>query len=147
MRAWSSLCLENLDLSVASLSLSARSTDISAGYVSVLSALLQPTHLILDSWPTTSSFLTSSSSTITYSPGGFHPVHIGDNFCEGRYTVVPKLRHGTYSTVWLAKDSTTTRHVALKILAASASQWSRNSSYEDVKVLSLSRLRSSEGDE
>lgn len=76
-----------------------------------------------------------------YRPGGFHPVHIGDTLGEGRYTVVHKLGHGTYSTVWLAKHSTTARYVSLKILAASALQWSGNNSYgasgeEEVKVLS-----------
>ncbi|KJA12935.1 hypothetical protein HYPSUDRAFT_209980 [Hypholoma sublateritium FD-334 SS-4] len=85
-----------------------------------------------------------------YGPGGFHPVHIGDTFSEGRYTVVHKLGYGTYSTVWLAKHSITARYVSLKILAASSSQWSDNSSYGasgEEEVRALSCLRSGGEDE
>jgi serine/threonine-protein kinase SRPK3 len=39
-----------------------------------------------------------------YVKGGYHPVHIGDSFSNGRYTVVRKLGWGHFSTVWLAKD-------------------------------------------
>lgn len=39
-----------------------------------------------------------------YCLGGFHPVHIGDTFKEGRYKAVRKLGHGAFSTVWLAQD-------------------------------------------
>jgi len=38
-----------------------------------------------------------------YLPGGYHPVHLGDIYCE-RYKVINKLGFGTYSTVWLARD-------------------------------------------
>ncbi|KAF8256547.1 kinase-like domain-containing protein [Lactarius quietus] len=40
-----------------------------------------------------------------YCKGGYHPVHIGDSFSDGRYTVVRKLGWGHFSTVWLAKDT------------------------------------------
>ena len=40
-----------------------------------------------------------------YVKGGYHPVHIGDSFSDGRYTVVRKLGWGHFSTVWLAKDT------------------------------------------
>ena len=40
-----------------------------------------------------------------YVKGGYHPVHIGDTFSDGRYTVVRKLGWGHFSTVWLAKDA------------------------------------------
>ena len=40
-----------------------------------------------------------------YVKGGYHPVHIGDTFSEGRYLVVRKLGWGHFSTVWLAKDT------------------------------------------
>ncbi|KAI1122434.1 kinase-like protein [Nemania abortiva] len=53
-----------------------------------------------------------------YCPGGYHPVRIGDVFANGRYTVVNKLGWGSYSTVWLATDWRTKRHVALKVLTA-----------------------------
>ena len=55
-----------------------------------------------------------------YCLGGYHPTHIGDRFFDGRYEIVHKLGHGSYSTVWLAKDHLEPRYVALKILIASA---------------------------
>ncbi|KAF7322180.1 Protein kinase [Mycena kentingensis (nom. inval.)] len=54
-----------------------------------------------------------------YKPGGFHPVHLGDTFSNGRYTVVRKLGHGASSTIWLVSDDQTNTYVALKIVAAS----------------------------
>ncbi|KAH9923759.1 kinase-like protein [Epithele typhae] len=51
-----------------------------------------------------------------YVKGGYHPVHIGDTFSDGRYQVVRKLGWGHFSTVWLAKDSKLNRHVALKVV-------------------------------
>lgn len=51
-----------------------------------------------------------------YVKGGYHPVHIGDTFSDGRYVVVRKLGWGHFSTVWLAKDTKMNRHVALKIV-------------------------------
>ncbi|KZV99851.1 kinase-like protein [Exidia glandulosa HHB12029] len=51
-----------------------------------------------------------------YQPGGYHPVRIGDTFHDGRYLVVRKLGWGHFSTVWLAKDHKTDRHVALKVV-------------------------------
>jgi len=51
-----------------------------------------------------------------YVKGGYHPVHIGDSFSDGRYTVVRKLGWGHFSTVWLAKDDKMNRHVALKVV-------------------------------
>ncbi|KAH8114263.1 kinase-like protein [Phellopilus nigrolimitatus] len=51
-----------------------------------------------------------------YVKGGYHPVHIGDAFSDGRYIVVRKLGWGHFSTVWLAKDTKFNRHVALKVV-------------------------------
>ncbi|KAG6330115.1 hypothetical protein ID866_8974 [Astraeus odoratus] len=51
-----------------------------------------------------------------YVRGGYHPVHLGDTFSDGRYVVVRKLGWGHFSTVWLAKDTKTNRHVALKVV-------------------------------
>ncbi|KAH9857387.1 kinase-like domain-containing protein [Lenzites betulinus] len=51
-----------------------------------------------------------------YVKGGYHPVHIGDAFSNGRYVVVRKLGWGHFSTVWLANDTKLNRHVALKIV-------------------------------
>ncbi|KAL4803353.1 kinase-like domain-containing protein [Aspergillus unguis] len=52
-----------------------------------------------------------------YEPDGYHPVHIGD-FFHNRYRVVHKLGHGTFSTIWLARDEALSRYVALKICTA-----------------------------
>jgi serine/threonine protein kinase len=40
-----------------------------------------------------------------YTPGGYHPVDIGDTITNRQddYTVVHKLGHGGFSTVWLVK--------------------------------------------
>lgn len=53
-----------------------------------------------------------------YRPGGFHPVHLGDTFASGRYRVIHKLGFGGFSTVWLARDQSQKRYVALKIITA-----------------------------
>lgn len=57
-----------------------------------------------------------------YCPGGYHPTCIGDQYRDGRYQVIHKLGYGSYSTVWLAQDHLKSRHVALKILVAAASE-------------------------
>lgn len=57
-----------------------------------------------------------------YRPGGLHPIHIEDSLDCGRYTVIHKLGYGSSSTVWLARDGTLNRYVALKILTAEASK-------------------------
>ena len=55
-----------------------------------------------------------------YCHGGYHPVHLDDEFANGRYRVVHKLGFGTHSTVWLARDELEKKYVALKIGAATA---------------------------
>ncbi|KAI1640123.1 kinase-like protein [Biscogniauxia mediterranea] len=60
----------------------------------------------------------SEESLARYCPGGYHPVRIGDVFANGRYKVLCKLWYGVYPAVWLAFDSVTERHVALKLLTA-----------------------------
>jgi hypothetical protein len=54
-----------------------------------------------------------------YNPQGYHPVHLGDGFKNGRYKVANKLGDGDSSTVWLAKDIKNHSYVALKILTSS----------------------------
>lgn len=49
-----------------------------------------------------------------YQPGGYYPALIGDMF-KDRYRIVHKLGHGTYSTVWLARDEQQAAYVAVKI--------------------------------
>ncbi|KAG6864396.1 hypothetical protein C0991_009885 [Blastosporella zonata] len=51
-----------------------------------------------------------------YVKGGYHPVKLGDTFSDGRYIVVRKLGWGHFSTVWLARDTKMSRHVALKVV-------------------------------
>lgn len=46
-----------------------------------------------------------ANTAAQYVKGGYHPVHIGDTFSDGRYIVVRKLGWGHFSTVWLAKDT------------------------------------------
>lgn len=56
-----------------------------------------------------------------YRPGGLHPVHIGDTFSNGKYRIIHKLGHGGFSTVWLAREESQKRYVALKIIRAETS--------------------------
>ncbi|KAF9069593.1 kinase-like domain-containing protein [Rhodocollybia butyracea] len=56
-----------------------------------------------------------------YTPGGFHPIMIGDEFSHGRYRIIHKLGYGGFSTTWLARDQHKNILVALKALRASAS--------------------------
>ncbi|PVH86470.1 kinase-like protein [Cadophora sp. DSE1049] len=55
-----------------------------------------------------------------YRPGGLHPVSLGDKLKKGRYEIVRKLGHGSFSTVWLAQDTRCSLFVAIKISRADA---------------------------
>lgn len=55
-----------------------------------------------------------------YCKGGYHPVQVGEEYNDGRYTVVRKLGWGHFSTVWLSRDNTTGKHVALKVVRSAA---------------------------
>lgn len=55
-----------------------------------------------------------------YCKGGYHPVHVGENFKDGKYTVVRKLGWGHFSTVWLSRDNVNEKHVALKVVRSAA---------------------------
>ena len=55
-----------------------------------------------------------------YEPGGYHPVMIYD-LLHNRYRIVDKLGYGGYSTIWLARDETLKRYVAIKIGISSPS--------------------------
>lgn len=55
-----------------------------------------------------------------YCKGGYHPVTIGEKFNNNKYTVVRKLGWGHFSTVWLSRDNTTGKHVALKVVRSAA---------------------------
>ena len=57
-----------------------------------------------------------------YSAGGYHPVQLGDEYCQGRYRILNKLGYDSFSTVWLARNSIAHQYVSLKINAAKASK-------------------------
>src|SRR5690554_5097791 len=59
-----------------------------------------------------------------YKPGGRHPLHIGEHINNGRYGIMNRLGSGSFSTVWLAYDKSSTEHrfVALKVLTAEATK-------------------------
>ncbi|KAH6903278.1 kinase-like domain-containing protein [Coprinopsis sp. MPI-PUGE-AT-0042] len=75
-----------------------------------------------------------------YRPGGFHPVHLGDKFKDGRYTAVTKLGYGSFSTVWLVRDEWQGSLASLKILCADMPE----SSGTELDV--LRRLAAGEGE-
>lgn len=57
-----------------------------------------------------------------YSPGGFHPIDIGDRLGEkGRFHIVHKLGFGSSSTVWLCLEAGTQCYKAVKVIAANES--------------------------
>ncbi|KAH8667361.1 kinase-like domain-containing protein [Tricladium varicosporioides] len=58
-----------------------------------------------------------AENLVRYNDGAFLPVHLGDLY-NGKYRVMLKIGYGSYSTVWLAVDLFTGRHVALKFLVA-----------------------------
>jgi serine/threonine-protein kinase SRPK3 len=55
-----------------------------------------------------------------YCKGGYHPVHVGETYNNGRYVVVRKLGWGHFSTVWLSRDTSNGKHVALKVVRSAA---------------------------
>ncbi|KAL6803562.1 kinase-like domain-containing protein [Trichoderma sp. SZMC 28012] len=56
-----------------------------------------------------------------YCHGGYHPVHLNDFLCEGRYRILDKLGFGSFSTVWLARDEVKDTYVSIKIVVAEQS--------------------------
>lgn len=68
-----------------------------------------------------------------YIKGGYHPVHVGEQYKDGRYTIVRKLGWGHFSTVWLSKDSETGMHVALKVVR-SATHYTETA-LDEIKLL------------
>ncbi|KAF2673977.1 protein kinase dsk1 [Microthyrium microscopicum] len=55
-----------------------------------------------------------------YCKGGYHPVHVGEQYNNNRYTVIRKLGWGHFSTVWLSRDNNNGKHVALKVVRSAA---------------------------
>ncbi|KAJ4861386.1 protein kinase domain-containing protein [Trichoderma breve] len=56
-----------------------------------------------------------------YCHGGYHPVHLNDLLCDGRYRILDKLGFGSFSTVWLAQDEVKDIYVSIKIAVAEQS--------------------------
>ncbi|KAJ9416107.1 hypothetical protein QL093DRAFT_1077991 [Fusarium oxysporum] len=56
-----------------------------------------------------------------YSPGGYHPICIGDHLTD-RYRVIHKLGYGSFSTIWLVRDEIASKYVALKVGIANSYQ-------------------------
>ncbi|KAK1673308.1 hypothetical protein BDP55DRAFT_730754 [Colletotrichum godetiae] len=52
---------------------------------------------------------------MAYKDGMFHPVKLGDQLGDGKYTIVNQLGNGSFSTVWLAHNAKTGKKVAVKI--------------------------------
>ncbi|KAJ3414548.1 serine/threonine protein kinase, CMGC group [Chytridiales sp. JEL 0842] len=55
-----------------------------------------------------------------YKAGGYHPLQPTDTLSGHRYVIIRKLGWGHFSTVWLARDTKTSTHVALKIVKSAA---------------------------
>ncbi|KAI5861011.1 kinase-like protein [Durotheca rogersii] len=68
-----------------------------------------------------------------YCKGGYHPVQVGEKFKDGKYTVVRKLGWGHFSTVWLSRDNTNGKHVALKVVR-SANHYTETA-IDEIKLL------------
>jgi serine/threonine-protein kinase SRPK3 len=69
-----------------------------------------------------------------YCKGGYHPVTVGEQFKDGKYTVVRKLGWGHFSTVWLSRDNVTKKHVALKVVRSAAHY--TETAIDEIKLLS-----------
>jgi serine/threonine-protein kinase SRPK3 len=73
-------------------------------------------------------------------PGGYHPIAIGDRLGQ-RYRVLDKLGHGGHSTIWLARDESTQKLVAVKVGIADSDSTSK----EAETLASLSNFHSKNG--
>lgn len=73
-----------------------------------------------------------------YRIGGYHPVHVGEIFCE-RYIIVQKLGWGHFSTVWLTKDLKFDTFVALKI--QKSAQNYLEAAYDEIEILDVCSKR------
>ncbi|KAL4760995.1 uncharacterized protein BDW70DRAFT_168304 [Aspergillus foveolatus] len=70
-----------------------------------------------------------------YSTRRFHPVHLMDTFEGSRYRVIRKLGYGSFSTVWLARDTKLGRYVALKV--GQAEDQSSSAPIEETRIYQL----------
>ena len=70
-----------------------------------------------------------------YCKGGYHPVQVGEEYNNGKYTVIRKLGWGHFSTVWLSRDNTTGKHVALKVVRSAAHF--TETAIDEIKLLNM----------
>ena len=47
----------------------------------------------------------ATESVQAYKLGGYHPVLLGDTFKNDTYRILKKIGYGSFSTVWLARDT------------------------------------------
>ncbi|KAK2773828.1 protein kinase domain-containing protein [Colletotrichum kahawae] len=78
-----------------------------------------------------------------YQKGFFHPVQLGDQLSDRRYTIINKLGNGSFSTVWLAHDEILGRKVAIKIACADAECERGELPTDELEI--LERLRDNPG--
>lgn len=85
-------------------------------------------------------FLTEhGENPVRYEPGGYHPVHLGERYKEGRYKILHKLGKGSYSTVWLARDlSTRSRYAEFYLYSKGFSQVEAEPVTSSIAVMSPS---------
>lgn len=70
-----------------------------------------------------------------YKLDGYHPVYIGENYNNGRFTVVQKLGWGHFSTVWLLKEKSTGEFFALKIQKSKSNYF--EAAMDELELLSV----------
>lgn len=68
-----------------------------------------------------------------YKRGGYHPVHIGEIYGNGRYVVERKLGWGHFSTVWLCLDRKTGARVAMKV--QKSAEHYMEAAYDEIHIL------------
>lgn len=72
---------------------------------------LKALNINVDSYETSS----DAEDLEDYKVDGYHPVTLGEVFCNGRYTIQQKLGWGHFSTVWLVQEKETNLYYAMKI--------------------------------
>ncbi|KAK0646864.1 kinase-like domain-containing protein [Cercophora newfieldiana] len=71
-----------------------------------------------------------------YGPGGLHPVQLGDTLGDdNQFRVVHKLGDGGFGTVWLCRDTISSKWRAVKIIAAGASDPENEGSCPDLAIM------------
>lgn len=75
--------------------------------------------------------------------GGYHPVQIGEQFKNGRYSVLQKLGWGHFSTVWLVADNLHPGSTAALKVVKSANHYTE-AAKDEIKLLSCAKERDPE---